>query len=426
MRIALLTLAVPWDSCPTNGLYNIDQARALAKLGHETQIFSVAPAIPNCLSHLGGAIRRQTSRPDTYRCAGITIHTVRALAAFPRWIRMRAARKSPRLISAWWRRAVERPLLRALDKFQPDAIICHGVMPWGELASAIMHKLDIPGVVIEHSADDVKAVVRCSKLSRHYVDIAKKIQHVFTVNSQMAQDLQHIGVPMVSPLRNGVNMLAEPSPSSGTGGRRSFTVLCAGEYHERKGHAILLESFARADMLGAKLRLVGEPPRKLRSLVAELGIAERVEILPRMPNDALLREMAKADLFALPSWGEAFGLVFMESLGAGTPVLMTSDCGASEFIVHGKHGWIIPPRDITACTLALESAYRIGREQREAMGNHGRHLVNEGFTWSANATNVVNSLSPPASMQPVPKLLPNSIRHRYDLSWSMKEEGALK
>lgn len=137
---------------------------------------------------------------------------------------------------------------------------------------------------------------------------------------------------------------------------------------------------------------MGEPTPAIRREIAIRGLSDRVSVLPLLPNRELLSEMARADLFALPSWSESFGLVFMEALGAGTPVLMTSDCGAAKHLTHGEHGWIVPPRDPAAIAIALEAAHRTPTDKRRAMGEAGRRLVHAKFSWTRNAETVLRCI----------------------------------
>lgn len=393
MRIALLTLAVPLKSRPSIGLYNIDQAAALTKLGHQTEVFTIAPKIPQWTRWLGERCRRQVDRPTRRVESGVPVNTVRAFAAYPKVVRQGVARRAPGAVARWFSYAIEGPLGKALDRFEPEALIVHGMMPWGAIGARLARRHGCPIVVMEHSADDVTAATQYDALGKQYARLAHCVDRIFCVSQGLTDSLISIGVENTQTLRNGVNTRPVGESMEAPDRDSIFSVLCAGEFHERKGHAILLEGFARARLGSAVLRIVGEPPTWLRAKIARFGLNDRVEFLPLMPNRDLLHEMARADVFALPSWSEAFGLVFLEALGAGTPIVATSDCGAAEHLVHGRHGWIIPPRDAMACTVALETARTVGPQRRSDMGRWGRELVTRQFSWSTNAAEVVRGLS---------------------------------
>ncbi|MEM1186125.1 MAG: glycosyltransferase family 4 protein [Planctomycetota bacterium] len=403
MRIALLSFAVPWMDRPTTGLYNVAQAVALAGLGHDAKVFTIAPWIPSFAGQLHPALRRQASRPNEYEWDGVPIHTVRAPAAYPRSLRFGIARTNPEAVAAMFDALVSPALRRALDEFAPDALVAHGMLPWGSFVTRYAADRGIRSAIIEHSHEDVASVTPGSQIARYYARQEQRVDAILTVSDSMTAGLRSAGLTSPATLLNGVTVHSGIARQVGTS---EFTVLCAGQYYERKGHAVLLNAFARANLPSAHLRMVGHPPASLLGLIHDLGLADRVTILQEMPNRELLEEMANADLFALPSWNEAFGLVFAESLGAGTPILMTNDTGFASFVEHGQHGWIIPPRDVAATIVALRDAHRCGPERRAAMGEAGRKLVCSRFSWEQNAVRLLTSLGAYESAPSTPAIHP--------------------
>ncbi len=391
MRIALLTFAVPWDDRPTNGLYNVAQARALSERGARTEIFSIAPRLPAWVSTLSNAAARQYRRPRLYTVEGVTVHTVRAPAAYPNSIRQRIGPHAPHWLSAAFAQAVRAPLRRELAKFRPDAVIMHGLLPWADAAIQYAIPRDASLIAIEHSSDDVMRIRPGSRLHDFYRRRAAGLGSLLVVNSRMGNHLQQLDIPGVDEIINGVTIpTREPIIGPRTDG--TFRVLTAGAYHHRKGHADLLRGFAMADLPNAVLRFVGRPPARLNAIINQLGIADRIELIDQLPQQALLNEMANADLFAMPSYNEAFGLVFMESLAAGTPVLLTSDSGAATHLQDRAHCWTVPPRDGPAVARALKAAFEAGRQTRANMGAAGMALVREVFTWQRNAEHVLQAI----------------------------------
>lgn len=144
--------------------------------------------------------------------------------------------------------------------------------------------------------------------------------------------------------------------------------------------------------------LVTDAPAPLRRKVAAARLGDRIRVIPRMDQQALMQWMVWADLFAMPSWSEAFGLVYVEALACSSPVLMTSDCGLAPQIglvtsdpADDQHGWVVEPRDTDAIARALHDA--LGDRQRlAAMGRSGRGFVLERFTWRQNAQQLLGAL----------------------------------
>lgn len=116
--------------------------------------------------------------------------------------------------------------------------------------------------------------------------------------------------------------------------------------------------------------------RVLDELVTDLGVAERVTFTGQRDDVADL--MASADVFAMPSFEEPFGLVFCEAMAMGLPVVALDSGGAPEIISHGVHGLLPPPDHHDALVSGL--AMLISEPgRRRAMGEEGRRHVERHF-----------------------------------------------
>jgi N-acetyl-alpha-D-glucosaminyl L-malate synthase BshA len=135
----------------------------------------------------------------------------------------------------------------------------------------------------------------------------------------------------------------------------------------------LVRAFAEASAgTHAQLVLVGDGPDQgaCRSLVHELGIASRVQFLGE--RDAIPELMAPADVFALASREESFGLSALEAMACGTPVVSTDAGGVHEVVEHGVSGLLSPVEDLRAFAAHLArllgdraAAKRMGAAARE-------------------------------------------------------------
>lgn len=123
-------------------------------------------------------------------------------------------------------------------------------------------------------------------------------------------------------------------------------VLCVAHLYPRKDVATLLRAFAtmRED---ADLHVVGIGPElgRLRRLARELGISDRVRFLGHVPRAALAREYRNAGLFCLPSRQEGFGIVLLEAMAAGLPIVAARAAAIPEVLAEGESGVLFPPGD---------------------------------------------------------------------------------
>jgi glycosyltransferase involved in cell wall biosynthesis len=90
------------------------------------------------------------------------------------------------------------------------------------------------------------------------------------------------------------------------------------------------------------------------------------------------------DLFALPSYTEGLPCVVLEAFAAGVPVVATAVGGTPEVVDDGENGRLVPPGDPEALALTIAEALRDGAA-RQAMGERGKRLVLDRFTFAAQA-----------------------------------------
>ena len=139
--------------------------------------------------------------------------------------------------------------------------------------------------------------------------------------------------------------------------RTGPTVLAVGRMYPRKRFVDLLHAAARLRVVqpGARVRVVGKGPDwdAVVRLHAELGLGEAVTLLGDVTRDQLAAEYANAECFCLPSVQEGFGIVFLEAMAAGLPVVACRAAAVPEVVADGETGVLVPPRDPAALGAAL-------------------------------------------------------------------------
>jgi len=153
-----------------------------------------------------------------------------------------------------------------------------------------------------------------------------------------------------------------------------------------KGLPMLIEAMhkLRAKLAGWKLIIVGANEfgheQEIRSLIDRLEMEDHVQFVGPLFGQAKRDAFAAADLFVLPSHSEGAPVVILEALGAGVPVLTTNASPWEELVTY-RCGWWT---DISAEAIsdALEDALRRSKAELREMGQRGRRLVSEKYTWS--------------------------------------------
>ena len=167
-------------------------------------------------------------------------------------------------------------------------------------------------------------------------------------------------------------------------------VLFVGRLASNKGLLELAQAFvtlAREDRT-AQLVVVGEDGGQrapLAARVRELGLADRVHLLGHVDDDSVLfSAYREARVTVLPSEYEAFGLVLLESLAAGTPVVASRVGGIPEVVEDGKAGLLVPPKSPTELSEAIRRVWE-DRNLARKLGDYGRDQVVPRFRWDALA-----------------------------------------
>src|SRR5207247_5934205 len=138
-------------------------------------------------------------------------------------------------------------------------------------------------------------------------------------------------------------------------------VLFVGRLVERKGVAHLIEAIARLGSRGPRLEIVGEGPERpgLEALAARLGVVDRVVFRGKIPPDELQASYARAAVCVLPSVldargdTEGLGVVLLEAMNHGTPVIASRVGGIPDIVEDGVSGLLVPPGDADALAAAV-------------------------------------------------------------------------
>ncbi|MBN2517867.1 MAG: glycosyltransferase [Candidatus Altiarchaeota archaeon] len=156
---------------------------------------------------------------------------------------------------------------------------------------------------------------------------------------------------------------------------------------KRKGLGYLLEALPRVIEKERDLRLliVGDGPEKdkLQQLTKRFGLQENVIFVGSTPNDELIRYYNLADIFVLPSLHEGMGIVFLEAMACGLPVVTTKTGGMTDFVVDGKTGLLVEAKNSKQLADALIKV--VGdRGYRERLSRNVGEMV-KGYTWEKSA-----------------------------------------
>jgi glycosyltransferase involved in cell wall biosynthesis len=186
-----------------------------------------------------------------------------------------------------------------------------------------------------------------------------------------------------SVIHNGVDVQRFRPPVAARQARVDrIRCLAVARLVERKGITDLLRALAQLERGRFELEIVGSGPdaSALRELTAQLGLAAEVRFTGALNREEVAERYRAADLFTLASWEESFGNVFAEALASGLPIVGSRVGGIPEFVEHGRHGLLVPPRDPAALAAAIRRLADAPDERTE-MAIRNREKAETRLSW---------------------------------------------
>lgn len=216
----------------------------------------------------------------------------------------------------------------------------------------------------------------------------------------------------VIPLGLDPNRLPVPTNASlawaeGAWGGQGPRVLTIGRLTYYKGHEVLIRALARLPRVRGLIVGRGEYQKRLQGLIEELALGDRVRLLGYQRADQLAALLATCDLFSLPSLErtEAFGLVLLEAMHFGKPILVSDipGSGAPWVVAQATNGLRAPPGDAEALAHAL-SGMLANPARMRALGAAGAKALEHQYALGPIATaiqSLYQRLVPPANFDPL-------------------------
>ncbi|EKQ52695.1 MAG: glycosyltransferase [Methanobacterium sp. Maddingley MBC34] len=178
-----------------------------------------------------------------------------------------------------------------------------------------------------------------------------------------------------------------------------FQILSVGYLIERKGFEYLIRAMPHVleQHKYARLKIVGSGPleSELKGLIYELDLGDEVEIVKNVSDEELLMIYNSSDLFVLPSIvdsqgnTEGLGVVLLEAIACGLPVIGSDVGGIPDIIINGETGLLVNEKDIKEIAEKINCAIE-NRPQMKKIATNGFKTVENNFSWGKIAELYLN------------------------------------
>ncbi len=237
---------------------------------------------------------------------------------------------------------------------RPDIVHAH-FLNYGVISRKLCKREHLPLVITEHSS-----YLNQDHLPKKIVRRAQKAYDassaIIAVSDSLAKSIYNATGHKAVVISNIADVISSSEPNLEENSD-CFSFAAAGQLIHRKGFDVLLDSFSDViNMTKKNLKLIiyGDGPKRneLFKQAQTLGISKNVEFYGAYQKNEIIKLFQKSNAFVLPSRGETFGVVYIEALAAGIPVIATI-CGGPENYITEKQGILIEIDNASALTKAM-------------------------------------------------------------------------
>ncbi len=255
--------------------------------------------------------------------------------------------------------------LSLMRKNKYDVINTHFAVPTGPLGNVLSKLFRVPNVLSLHGGDIYDP---SKKMSPHKSPVFKRVVNyilnkadVLVAQSSNTRDnaMQYYNVKkeiQIIPLAYHPPVLPVTDRKKLNIDKNEFIVTTVGRVIKRKAIDTAIRAIAGIKDKNVKLYVMGDGPEKenLQNLAAELKISDRIVFLGFVDDEVKYKYLKVSDIFIMTSLHEGFGIVFMEAMYAGLPIVCTNHGGQVDFLFHEKNALLINVGDVDNCRKSIE------------------------------------------------------------------------
>lgn len=330
-KILFVGRGYPSDKTPLSGIFEFDQAKAVSHVGYKVIFLSL---------DLRSIRRWRKWGISSFYKEGIKVYnTSFPVGALPAKLFYKIGQ------------IVIRYAYKIIQKEEGQAHLIHAhFTDMAAIATVIKDKYRIPLIVTEHNS-----AVHKPKIDKGTIFMAQKAYFkadaLIAVSQSLAKSIeQHFGltVQIIHNIVDTDSVEFAPCPHNG------FVFVSIGSLIKQKGFDVLIRAFSVFKGQNVTLQIVGGGPlkSKLQKEITDLQLNDQVSLLGHKSRAEISRILNQSDAFVLASQGETFGVVYIEAMMAGLPIIGTR-CGGPEEFVYENNGILVPVNDCDKLSKAL-------------------------------------------------------------------------
>ena len=354
MYILIISRGYPTEKYKMNGIFEFDQAKALAAAGHKVVYAAVDVR----------SIRR-------WRKWGIEKKTIEGVKVYA--INLPGGR-IPKGILRKMSMLGLNILYKVISKEQGKPNVMHAHFAGiGYITSKLKEKTDIPFVMTEHLSTMMKP-----EIDRRLFETAKQAYGNADILITVSPALKNVIKKRFNKNAIYIPNIVDTELFSVSPVKKDniFRFVSVGGLKTIKRMHLTIEAFINAfkDNERVTLTIFGEGPERasLENLIRKHNVSDKVRLMGLQSREDISKYLKESDCFVLASQAETFGVAYIEALASGVPVIATK-CGGPESFVNDKNGIIIPVDDMDVLAEAMKYMYyTANRYNRELIAEEAR------------------------------------------------------
>lgn len=383
MKILVISHMYPSPVNPVYGIYIHQQVKALQTKGCDIKVVSPVPLAPFPFNKIK-KWSKYSEVPTRAVIDGIEVY-------YPRYIEFPKGYLHTYTGQLMYR-GIRKTVFELFEKHEFDMIHSHVAYPDGYAAMLCNKRLHVPHITTIHGQDLQVTIFRDEKSKKNVFKVLKNVESIITVSNKLKNVVRNEDFySKIQAINNGIDVESSVYNASKVNegvSKKNINIISVSNLVPAKGIDINLRAVAELikKYPDIEYTIIGEGSEKARliALASELGISDKVVFTGRLNYDQVMQYMSRCDIFSLPSWREGFGVVYIEAMLHGKPVIGIKGEGIEDAIEDGDNGFLAKPKDVPDLIRIIDFILQ-NPQKVERVAENGRRSVLEHFTWEQNA-----------------------------------------
>ncbi len=388
MRVLIISHMYPSHPDDISGIFVHQQVKELINQGCEVKVISPVPWVPFPLRYFSKKWGKYSKIPKRAIFEGVEVYHPRYLT-FPKAFLFFTSGVRMYL-------GIRKIAKRLYKDFKFDIVHSHVALPDGWAGMKIAKKYGRPLVVTIHGQDLQKTIFInnwCKMNVLSVINLSNRTIFVSNKLKRIAEDYLNDVKNKFIVINNGIepiDLVREVNLRRNKNSKK--IILSVSNLIKSKGIDYNIEAINKLKDKYTNIiyLIIGDGPilKDLVVMVDRLKLGNYVKFLGKLPHNDSLSYMKVCDVFSLPSWDEGFGVVYLEAMAYGKPVIACKGQGIEDVIENMKNGILVEPKNVDSLVDAID--YLLSNPDRaKTIGKNAQSLVLSRFTWKENVKKTI-------------------------------------